>query len=166
MFDCFHIISPNPVSHLQPFVKSAMRHLMLELDKVAESEQTELRYNPSPCEPEPESLWHLTRDKNDFSLVTLHPMEVARQITLITHYKIKDSPLDHLRLKESSTNTELIAFVDTTVFYLRAALVTTKSLNERKVMLERICEMVVQFEIDKNYFLVELIVGRCYSEPI
>ena len=65
-----------------------MRHLMLELDKLAESDQTELRFNPSPmCEPEPESLWHLTREKEHFSLVTLHPIEVARQITLITHSK-------------------------------------------------------------------------------
>ena len=149
---------------LKPFVKSAMRHLMLELDKVAESDQTELRYNPSPCaEPEPESLWHLTRDKSHFSLVTLHPMEVARQITLITHEKIKDSPLEQLRLKDSPTTTGLSAYVDTMIFYLRAALVTQKSLNERKVMLERICEMVVQFEIDKNYFWVELIVGRLSS---
>ena len=66
-----------------------MRHLMLELDKLAESDQTELRFNPSPmCEPEPESLWHLTREKKHFSLVTLHPIEVARQITLITHSKL------------------------------------------------------------------------------
>lgn len=66
-----------------------MRHLMLELDKLAETDQTELRFNPSPmCEPEPESLWHLTREKEQFSLVTLHPIEVARQITLITHSKL------------------------------------------------------------------------------
>ena len=64
----FYISITEPY-FLKPFVKSAMRHLMLELDKVAESDQTELRYNPSPCaEPEPESLWHLTRDKSHFSL--------------------------------------------------------------------------------------------------
>ena len=66
-----------------------MRHLMLELDKLAETDQTELRFNPSPmCEPELESLWHLTREKEQFSLVTLQPIEVARQITLITHSKL------------------------------------------------------------------------------
>ena len=54
---------------------------------------------------------------------------------------------------------EFNAYWDTMILYLRALLVKTKSLAERKVLLERICEMVVQFEIDNNYFWVEMVVG-------
>ena len=48
-FDFFVILQASqtgrkqPQTYTSPFVKSAMRQLMLELEKVAESEQTDLR---------------------------------------------------------------------------------------------------------------------------
>ena len=50
----------------------------------------------------------------------------------MTHSKIKDAQLDELRQKDSKATTEFNSYVDVMIFYLRAVLVTAKSLAERK----------------------------------
>ena len=50
----------------------------------------------------------------------------------MTHSKIKDAQLDELRQKDSRATTEFNSYVDVMIFYLRAVLVTAKSLAERK----------------------------------
>ena len=43
----------------------------------------------------PETLWHIidadnyTTETDKYSFITLHPMEIARQITLLTHDMVK-----------------------------------------------------------------------------
>ena len=55
-------------------------------------------------------MWHtpcgITADNHEdmvsnFSLVSLHPIEIARQITLLTHDLVSKTSLDDLRTKKS-----------------------------------------------------------------
>ena len=87
----------------------------------------------------------------------LHPTELARQITLLTHDFIRETGLDELNNNKSKRNRQLTNFfVNRSVFYLRGVLVLTKSLKERQALLERIMEMVVVFELHNNFLWVQI----------
>ena len=113
--------------------------------------------------PTPETLWHLTDADSDparYTLIMLHPTELARQITLLTHDFIRETGLDELNNNKSSRNRQLTNFfVNRSVFYLRGVLVLTKSLKERQALLERIMEMVVVFELHNNFLWVQMLVN-------
>ena len=59
------------------WVQSIMKIVARRLEADAEEKEILFVKTPPPVE------WHLTRDKQEFSLMTLHPIEIARQITLI-----------------------------------------------------------------------------------
>ena len=81
-------------------------------------------------------MWHapcgITVDNHEdmvskYSLISLHPIEVARQITLLTHHLVSQTTLNDLRTKKSAKKTMWTNFVDRNIFYLQGVLVTTKS---------------------------------------
>ena len=59
------------------WVQSIIKIVARRLDSDAEEKEILFVKTPPPVD------WHLTRDKQEFSLMTLHPVEIARQITLI-----------------------------------------------------------------------------------
>ena len=78
------------------------------LEETEKSATTGIRESTSPSGSitTPDTWWHII-DENHlkkfpddfscFSLITIHPIELARQITLLTHDYIRETRLDELR---------------------------------------------------------------------
>ena len=72
------MLGDGSTEYTSPFVKSAMRQLMVELDKIAESNSTDFFIIESPIQEmsPPNVLTHLVQldQQEEFSFVTLHPI--------------------------------------------------------------------------------------------
>ena len=80
----------------------------------------------------PEILWFradCSTDPAEYSLLVLHPTELARQITLLTHEFIRETTLEDLKSSKTPRAQMFTNFCERSIFYLQATLVLTKSLK-------------------------------------
>jgi len=106
-----------------------------------------------------ETMWHSTRDPKQFSLLTLHPIELAKQITLYTLNILQKTRLDDLwKGNKSELLKKMVVINDTWVVYLQAAIILERSPKRRREIHERLMEMVVQFRLHNNFMWEDLII--------
>uniref|UniRef100_A0A1I8IA52 Mlh1_C domain-containing protein n=1 Tax=Macrostomum lignano TaxID=282301 RepID=A0A1I8IA52_9PLAT len=116
---------------------------------------------PSPADC-PEVLWHTTSDPQDFNLMSLHPLELARQITLYMfslYQRIQPWELvtgDWMKTNEKQRKAPnvhaLIRYTNRLTWWCCSNILSTPNLEERRYVLLRVYEIMRHFR-DLNNFL-------------
>jgi son of sevenless-like protein len=104
--------------------------------------------------------WHLTRDPMDFDLLTLHPLEIARQLTLIeADYFRAIHPSELVgcawvksRKEDTSPNyLRMVRHSTAVTYWLEKQIVSTENFEERVAIVTRCCDLYLAFQ-DLNNF--------------
>lgn len=152
-----------------------MKKWIESIKKIVERKQqqlndvTNLMFNSSP----PQIEWWLTREQDKFDWLTLHPIELARQLTLLEFdlYKaVKPSELvgtsngESLvwtkkdKQKSSPNLMKMIHFSSKFVFSLERSIIECDNLEERIAVVQRIIEVLcVLFELNNFNGVLEVI---------
>ncbi|XP_025106105.1 son of sevenless homolog 2-like [Pomacea canaliculata] len=166
---------------LQEFLRSvkgkAMRKMADSIIKVIqrrlESINTEREFTHQKKPPQIE--WHLTRNPEEFEIVKLHPVEIARQVTLlefdlyraIQPSELVGSPWTKEDKHKTSPNLlKMINFSTAFTFWLEKCILETENLEERVCVLSRIVEIMLVFQELNNFNGVLEVVGALISAPI
>ncbi|KAH7730361.1 RasGEF domain-containing protein [Aphelenchoides avenae] len=119
---------------------------------------------PSSYTPEmPEILWHYAKKGEiaSYDLLTLHPLEIGRQITLLEfclYRAIKPIELVDAawmdkkdKYRKSPQLLKYVKHTDSLTYWVTRSLVETESLEERVAMFARVLEIMVVFEELNNF---------------
>lgn len=155
----------------------AMRKMADSIIKVIqrrlESANTEREFTHQGKPPAIE--WHLTRKIEEFELMTLHPVEIARQVTLLEfdlYRAIQPSELVGAPwMKENKYQTspnllKMVNFSTKFTFWLEKCILETDNLEERAAIVSRIVEVMLVFHELNNFNGVLEIVGALNSAPV
>ena len=102
-------------------------------------------------------LWHIADSSTDpveYSLITLHPTELARQITLLTYEFVHDTSLDQLKNTKSPRHQFFQNFFDRSIFYLRGVMILTKSLKVCSALIDMFVDYLLYYRNVKRYWSV------------
>uniref|UniRef100_A0A914C1M6 Son of sevenless n=1 Tax=Acrobeloides nanus TaxID=290746 RepID=A0A914C1M6_9BILA len=110
----------------------------------------------------PEIVWHFAKPSEieDYDLLTLHPLEIGRQVTLLhfcLYRAIKPTELVGAVFNKSDKHVrspQLIKFIEHInhlTFWVARSIVETESLDERIEMLSRVLEIMTVFEELNNF---------------
>ncbi|KAL5007967.1 hypothetical protein ScPMuIL_013548 [Solemya velum] len=155
----------------------AMRKMAESILKVisrkAESVSTEREFTlPSQFPP---IEWHLTKNYEEFDLMMLHPIEIARQVTLLEfeYYRaVQPSELvgsvwSKKDKKYTSPNLlKLIEFTNNFTFWMEKCIVEAENIEERMNIVCRIIEIMCVFQELNNFNGVLEIVSAIESAPV
>lgn len=99
--------------------------------------------------------WHTHRDPKDFDLMTLHPVEIARQLTLLESDLYRAiSALDLIGYawgqKKDSTNGFAVHF-DKISYWLARTIVETQNVEERDHVISRVIDICLVMKELHNY---------------
>ncbi|GFR88033.1 son of sevenless [Elysia marginata] len=108
----------------------------------------------------PRIEWHIARKFEDYNLMTLHPIEIARQVTLLEfdlYRAIKPSELVGMPwMKKDKQQTapnllKMIHFSTNFTYWLELFIVETPNLEERVAVISRIIEVMLVFQELNNF---------------
>ncbi|XP_060063048.1 son of sevenless homolog 2-like [Ylistrum balloti] len=138
-----------------------------------ESQSTEREFTYQ--KPLPNVEWHLTREPKAFDLMTLHPIEIARQVTLLEfdlYRAVQPSELVGCAwMKSDKQNTspnllKMIAFTNNFTFWMEKCIVMAENIEERVAIVCRILEIMLVFQELNNFNGVLEIVSAINSAPV
>lgn len=119
--------------------------------------------------------WHLTKKKEEFNLMTLHPIEIARQITLLEfdlYRSVQPSELVGCAwMKEDKHKTapnllKMISFTNNFTFYMEKFILEAENMEERVAVVHRIIEIMIIFQEMNNFNGVLEVVSAITSAPV
>ncbi|XP_063679176.1 son of sevenless homolog 1-like isoform X2 [Bolinopsis microptera] len=102
-------------------------------------------------EPPPDTLWYLTKTPIKYSLLTLHPVELARQITLIEHSCFAKMRLFDIIVNEGEAVSKLREFQDRYSLWIRRSIVESRNLEERSAMFRNMFHLLKSLHSIRNY---------------
>lgn len=155
----------------------AMRKMARSITKVihrkVESSNTErgtvLQRYPPPSE------WHLTHNSNEFDLMNLHPIEIARQVTLLEfdlYRAVQPSELVGsvwIKKDKNKTSPNLLKMIHHSTmftFWLEKCIIESENFEERVAVVSRIIEILLVFQELNNFNGVLEIVSALNSAPV
>ncbi|PAA50331.1 hypothetical protein BOX15_Mlig000650g1 [Macrostomum lignano] len=147
------------VDKLYDIKKFQVPNLLKQLDRRSRGEGR--RELVQSIEDYPEVLWHTARDKREFNIMTLHPLELARQITLYMfslYMRIEPWELvtgDWMKTKEKQLRApnvhNLIRYTNRLTWWCCLNVLKTNHLEERRCVLLRIYEIMKYFRSLNNF---------------
>jgi son of sevenless-like protein len=157
---------------MRKWVESIMRAIHRQRDSELESKSKSLTF----VTPPPAIEWHLTQNPEDFNLITLHPVEFARQLTLIESEMfraVKPSELvggawtkQDEKEKNSPNLLRLIKFTNNLTYWYMLSVVECDCLEERVVTVSRIIDIMTALMELNNFNGVLSIVSAFQSASI
>eukprot|EP00118_Oscarella_pearsei_P019533 m.208247 g.208247 ORF g.208247 m.208247 type:complete len:1270 (+) comp39702_c0_seq23:557-4366(+) len=153
------------------WVESIRRALERKHDSEAEAKLKSLTFETVP----PLTEWHLTQNPEEFSIVTLHPVEIARQLTLIESKMFKAVKPSELvggawtkteKAKNSPNLLKLIRFTTDITFWYEQCIVENESLEERAAVINRLVDIMNVLHELNNFDGVIAIVSAFNSSSI
>ncbi|XP_031567931.1 son of sevenless homolog 1-like isoform X2 [Actinia tenebrosa] len=157
----------------------AMRRWVESINKVI-SRKSSLSENSAPeitFEKDPPPIeWHLSRDIDKFDILTLHPIEIARHLTIIEselYRAVKPSELvGSVWTKEDQkhiTSPNLLKMIHHTnniTLWFEKSLCEMANLEERVAVLRRIIDILSVFQELNNFNGILEVVSALNSSPI
>ncbi|CAI9720907.1 son of sevenless homolog 1-like [Octopus vulgaris] len=164
-------------SFLDRIQGKAMRKMARSITKViyrkVESSSTErgtvLQSVPPPFE------WHLAFASEEFDLMTLHPIEIARQVTLLEfdlYRAVQPSELVGsvwIKKDKNKTSPNLLKMIHHSTmftFWLEKCIIEAENFEERVAVVSRIIEILLVFQDLNNFNGVLEIVSALNSAPV
>jgi son of sevenless-like protein len=108
--------------------------------------------DPVFFDPPPQTEWHLTRNKDEFHILTLHPLEFARQLTLVMSdlFKaIRSSELvdaswtkEHKKENSSPNLLRMSRYETKLTNWIRHTIVFTENFEERVALCSRLVDIM------------------------
>ncbi|XP_059162267.1 son of sevenless homolog 2-like [Physella acuta] len=126
-------------------------------------------------EKKPKIEWHITKKPEEFNLMTLHPIEIARQVTLLEfdlYRAIKPSELVGMPwMKKDKQQTapnllKMIHFSTNFTYWLELFIVETHNLDERVAVMSRVIEVMMVFQELNNFNGVLEVIGALNSASV
>ena len=123
----------------------------------------------------PPTEWHLTKKPEDFNIITLHPIEMARQITLIESElfrAVKPSELIGCAWQRDNKESvspnllKLVGYTNTLIQWYKKCIIDAENLQERVATVARVLEMMVVFNELNNFNGVLEVAAAMTSAPI
>ncbi|XP_028312427.1 son of sevenless homolog 1 isoform X2 [Gouania willdenowi] len=170
------------LSRLEEFISSvrgkAMRKWVESITKIiqrkkqvvnAPSHSITFQSSPPPIE------WHICKPGHHFDLMTLHPIEIARQLTLLEsdlYRAVQPSELvGSVWTKEdkelhSPNLLRMIRHTTNLTLWLERCIVETENLEERVAVVSRIIEVLQVFQELNNFNGVLEVVSAMNSSPV
>lgn len=100
-------------------------------------------------------VWHLSRLQEEYSLFSLHPLEIAKQATLIENEFYRSvTPQELLgshEEKQGGNMAKMVNFSERFVFWIRQSIVETQNLDERIYVASRVFEVMEYLKSMNNY---------------
>lgn len=150
-------VSTVKAKNVQKWVSSIHRALA---KREAKSDQA-LSNNPVFFEPPPPIEWHLTKNKEEFHIMTLHPIEFARQLTLILSELFRAIQSAELvdaswtkddKKENSSPNLLRMSRFETKIAnWLRHSIVNMENIEERVAFCSRLVDVMLELKEMNNF---------------
>ncbi|CAB4027132.1 son of sevenless homolog 1-like [Paramuricea clavata] len=133
------------------------------IDRIIERKQEDMeRPRELTFEKDPPAIeWHATGDPDKFDILTLHPIEIARQLTIIEselYRAVKPSELvgsvwtkDAVKHQTSPNLLKLIKHSNTITYWFMKSILEMMNFEERLAVLSRIVDILMVFQELNNF---------------
>eukprot|EP00795_Rhopilema_esculentum_P002542 gene2542-737_t len=147
------------------------------IDKIIHRRKEATTFSPehSFSSPTPPLEWHLTTDPEKFDILTLHPLEIGRQLTLIESDMFRSIKAAELvgvawtkKDKEilSPNALKMIRFSNKITYWFEKSIIDTKNFEERVSVVTRIIEILLVFQDLNNFNGMMEVVSALNSAPV
>ncbi|XP_078505330.1 son of sevenless homolog 1 [Lissotriton helveticus] len=158
---------------MKKWVESITKIILRKKQAQANGPSHNITFESSP----PAIEWHICRpgQTKEFDLLTLHPIEIARQLTLLEselYRAVQSSELvGSVWTKEDKESNspnllKMIRHTTNLTLWLEKSIVETENLDERVIVVSRIIEILQVFQELNNFNGVLEIVSAMNSSPI
>ncbi|ELT95072.1 hypothetical protein CAPTEDRAFT_226962 [Capitella teleta] len=171
------------LAKLNTFLESvkgkAMRKWVESINKVITRKQNALgaeKHKQLTFQSQPPNVeWHITRKPHDFDIMTLHPIEIARQVTLLEfdlYRAVKPSEMVGsvwVKKQKTVTSPNLLRMMQHSTcftFWLEKCILTAEQFEERVAVLSRILEIMMVFQELNNFNGVLEVISALHSAPV
>ncbi|KXJ14446.1 Son of sevenless-like 1 [Exaiptasia diaphana] len=157
---------------MRRWVESINKVIMRKSNVDSDSLAPEITFEKDP----PKIEWHLTEDFTKFNILTLHPIEIARQLTLIEsdlYRAVRPSELvgsvwtkEDIKHLTSPNLLRMIQHTNNITIWLEKSILEMANLEERVAVLSRIIDILYVFQELNNFNGILEVVSALNSSPI
>lgn len=157
--------------NMRKWVDSINKIVQRRSESTEETREITFSYEKAP----PQIEWYLFNTPDKFELMTLHPIEIARQLTLLEfdlYRAVKPSELVGTvwtkkdKQKTSSNLLKMIHHSSSFSFWLMRSIVETENFEERIAVVSRVLEIMIVLQDLNNFTGVLEVVGAMSSASV